>query len=281
VKIIAITVVAALSLFGCTSGGNEVDEAFLEGRETVEIYKLLPPDDFEPVAFVELLADVFGVVGGSLKDDRDRNSNSLGIDAKSGNPEIGSVGLSMQFGGWGHVSRTLELDDDCAECAPVDIDHDTALARAKALYTATGTVNDDFEWVVEQDNTRSGKIRNDYQIVRVTGYPTIDGQRLSDRFEMEFGNGDEVLRATGEVYSPRPVGTVGLLTPAEALAGETAALGVDVPPESTDVGIEWSTFFDRGDLETYVVPVYRFPISAAQPTLTNEVPAFRPQDLPD
>jgi len=52
-----------------------------EGRETIEIYKLLPPDDFEPVAFVELLADVFDVV---------------------------------------------------------DIDHDVALARTKALCTATG-----------------------------------------------------------------------------------------------------------------------------------------------
>lgn len=102
-------------------------------------------------------------------------------------------------------------------------------------------MNDDFDWDVEQDNTRAG----------------------------------------GEVYAPRPVGTVGLLTPAEALAGEAAELGVDVPPESTAVGIEWSTFFDRNDLETFVVPVYRFPISAAQPSLTYEVPAFRPQDLPD
>jgi hypothetical protein len=261
-------------------GGNDdraAEASFLQNRQLVTTYRQDLPEDFDPDAFVLGLGETFGVEGARLSPYQ--GDADLSVDLSGALDEtLGSTGLDMQTYDWGFLSATYEQDPDCRRCEPSTVTEEEALARASELFGATGSLVGEFDWRTYRGDVRVGS--NNVDLTTVYGTRLLAGEPTGDQWVMEFGNGDEVLRASGSAWQPIPVADVGLLTPEEALAQESARLADDVPVESIETAVlAYGTSFDRQAVEGFLVPVYRFPLNA-ELGLTTEVLAIRRTDLP-
>lgn len=271
--------ISMLLAAACSGDGDEAaaDASFLEGRDMVTIYRQDLPEGFDPDDFVLGLGETFGIEGARLSPYQ--GEGDLSVDLSGVLDEtLGSAGLDMQTFDWGFLSATYEQDADCRRCGPSTVTEQDALARALELFDATGSLVGEFDWRTYRGDVRVGS--DNVELTTVYGTRLLAGEPTSDQWVMEFGNGDEVLRASGSAWQPIPVADVGLLTPEEALAQESAQLANDVPVESIEAAVfAYGTSFNRETVEGFLVPVYRFPLNADL-GLTTEVLAIRRSDLP-
>jgi len=276
----AVAMACAIPVFlAACGGGNDqaADASFLADRILVTVYRQDLPEDFDPDAFVLGLGETFGIAGARLSSYKGEGDFSVDLSGVL-DETLGSAGLDMQTFDWGFRSATYEQDPDCRRCDPSSVTEKDALARALELFDATGSLVGEFDWRSVRGDVRVGT--NNVEMTTVYGTRLLAGKPTSDEWLMEFGNGDEVLRASGTAWQPIPIDDVGLLTPEEALAQESARLVNGVPVESIEAAVfAYGTSFDRETVEGFLVPVYRFPLNADL-GLTTDVLAIRRSDLP-
>lgn len=255
------------------------DADFLEGRDTVTVYRLNEPDDFDPGPFVQNLGVVFGV-----EDTRLGNINDAAVDDGPAVVRLGpvsgdesTVSWGQQTGSWGYTAAKLNGDSICSLCEPATISNADALARAQELFAAAGAPVADLDWEVGRANYLAGSRRVDS--VRVEGYRQINGNRYGSPFDMYFFDGDQVLKVLGYTWEPIPRGEVGLLSPDEALRLR-GVLSASDPAVSDDTAeLIYDVEYRRETARAFLVPVYRYDLNE-ELGLTTTALAIRPTDLP-
>lgn len=269
------SVIAVALMFGagCT-GDHQAATTFAPDAELVSIYKLQPPDGFDPYTMIDDLADQFDLGPHTYDDHLDESRAYLVADTKS-HDDKRYIEINLQDQTWKYQPELYQTDNKCASCAPVTISHDAALERAQSIWTESGTADDDMDYEVSDAELPNG----DYQTVRVDAWRTLDGQRIgsSSDFRATFGNGDELLSVSGSIGRPTEVGKAELIPVEQAITNE---LGANTPDIGADklgqAEIVWGVEFDRSDSSLWIVPLYRIPISDELETLTIETPAADP-----
>jgi hypothetical protein len=276
----AVAVCFGLVAAGCSNDdGAAADASFLEGRDMVTVYEQALPEDFDPDAFVTNLGKVFGV-GDEARLSRYEGEDDISVELGGGlNNGTGSTAVNLQTLTWGFSSATLSLDTDCRRCEPSNVTNEDAIERAKELFAATGSLIGDYSWTADRAPIVAGSPIS----TLVVGTRLLLGQPTGDEWLMEFGDGDKVLRANGSAWQPTPIADVGLLTPDEAFAQDTAQTATGSPEISGAATLIYSTFFDRQAVRGFLVPYYSIPITVNNSNdlgLTTSVLAIRNTDFP-
>lgn len=275
-RVVATITATALAVAGCSSDDSASDASFLEGRQTVTVYRQGVSDDFDPEAFLLNLADMFDIQGAPTRSEDGDYISARSPRRPSTRPA--TVSMDLQRFTWKYTSETFSTDRKCERCEPSTITAEDALARAEELFAATGadTLTGEDQWeIVGEEATGEDP---DGPFTTVTMHRVFHGHQLKPTYVWYFGNGDEVLAVSGEVWHPIPVGDVGLLTPAEAYdQGATLEFtdSYDLELASIeDAELRYTTVFVRSTGVGFIVPTYRFSPSA-------EVFAIRDEDWPE
>jgi hypothetical protein len=270
-------------LLGCSSSGgvSEGDRVFLEGREVVEVFRLMPPEGFDAEATLVGWAEFLGI------EDREfgvrvgetplglRLTDRGGVNDR-GDEMVRRVGISFQTGSFS-FGFTGGNDPNCDRCGAATLSAEEAVVRTQGVFVGLGFDVDDFVW--------SGEVfpaggPQEAEHVWVEAQRVLDGAEFGEPFRARFADGDVMFSLRGSVYVPVSRGVVGLLSPLEALAQESEVLALEVPVESLESAVlGWEVSFDRFSLVSLMVPVWRFALNA-ELGLSSSVLAIRAQDVP-
>ncbi|MFN3256156.1 MAG: hypothetical protein ACE37B_10700 [Ilumatobacter sp.] len=129
---------------------SEGDRVFLEGREVVEVFRLMPPEGFDAEATLVGWAEFLGI------EDREfgvrvgetplglRLTDRGGVNDR-GDEMVRRVGISFQTGSFS-FGFTGGNDPNCDRCGAATLSAEEAVVRTQGVFVGLGFDVDDFVW---------------------------------------------------------------------------------------------------------------------------------------
>jgi hypothetical protein len=282
------------------SGRSEGVDMFLDGRQTVSVYEMGVPDDFDKDQFLVTLAAAFGVEGRVQPRGKNDFSNAFFDDllANNGRVKVDGVSLNFQTWSWNFSPAGSFEDALCELCMPVTISEADAIARSREVLGATGLDPDQLDISVSTREFEAGtQYGGQVRALDVLALLKIDGVVSDQDYRVTFGDGDKIHLARGDAGRPIKLGEVGLLTPQEALAQKYTkrwdgvldpAVVAKLPSDPSKMVLSYASDFNRQELFEYIIPSYNIPLEGVSDVLpigpesgiVENVWAIRYEDLP-